>query len=91
MEDIKFVTFNDACRTICVSATVWDNAKFYKRKTKGVEVVALRIVYCNEYRWTLAISLNNPDNRALNRFYGIDDYFTQAAKLADVLEELDLI
>lgn len=46
MENTKLVTFDDACRTICVSATVWDNAKFYKRKTKSIEVVALRIVYC---------------------------------------------
>ena len=88
---MKLVTFGDACRTICVSATVWDNAKFYKRKTKNVEVVALRIVYCNKYRWTLAITSDNLGNQALNRFYGIDDYFTQSAKLADVMKELNLI
>ena len=91
MEDIKLVTFDDACRSICISAIVWDSAKFYKRKAKGVEVVALRIVDCNEYRWTLAITSDNPDNQSLHRFYGIDNYFTQATKLADVLKELNLI
>ena len=91
MEEMKTVTFDDACRTICVSATVWDNSKFYKRKAKHVEVVALRVAYYGKYRWTLAITSDNPDNQALNRFYGIDDYFTQTAKLADVLKELDLI
>lgn len=90
-EEKRLVTFDDACRTICISATVWDNTKFYKRKTKDIEVVALRVSYYEKYRWTLAITSDNPNNQTMNRFYGIDDYFTQATKLADVLKELELI